>query len=212
VLATWLTAFITCLVPLFIIVGPLGAVPLFLAITEGDDGPRRSQQARNAAFTVAAVLLLTALAGSLLLDLFDISVTAFRIAGGIILFIIGLQLLNVLEVRMKRTDEELAEARERNEVGITPMGIPMLAGPGAVTTVLAYRGQFGDEMVGYSALLAAIAGIALITWGILAAAARLQRRLGPIVLGVITRIEGLLLTSIAVQMLIDGIRSALSNG
>jgi multiple antibiotic resistance protein len=201
--------FLRCLVPLFIIVAPLGAVPLFIAITAGDPAAARRRQALVAAVTATVALLLAALVGQRLLALFTVTLPAFRIAGGIILFAIAFELLNVRTTRMKSTEAERDAALAREQVGIIPMGIPMLAGPGAFTAVLALAAQHHGRPAAVGALLGAVLAVGVISAVVLVAADWLARHLGPIILAVVSRLEGLILAAIAVQMVLDGLLVAL---
>ncbi len=201
----WLIWFLQSFVPLFIIVNPLGAVPMFLMITKGDGQTSRKRAALVSGLTAGGAMLVAALAGQRLLSLFDVTVPAFQIAGGLILFSIAYEMLEVRTTRMKSTKEEVDEAVDQQQVGISPMGIPMLAGPGALTTTLAYAGQAADSTLRLTAVICAIFLVGVTCTLVLSAATRLQERLGRVFLGVVARLEGLLLATIAVQMLVTGL-------
>jgi multiple antibiotic resistance protein len=188
-------------VPVLVIVSPIGAVPLFLGMTQNDPPERRARTAWIAAATTTIALATAALAGQAIFDFFGVSVDAFRIAGGILLFFIALDFVQVRQTRMKATDPEIEEGVQKQEVGIIPLGIPMLAGPGAIATVMVLRG--GSP--GPWPLLAAIAAVGLATLTVLLGAARLQRHLTPATLGIVLRLQGLLLAAIAVQMTVTGV-------
>ncbi|GDY12575.1 UPF0056 inner membrane protein [Planctomycetota bacterium] len=198
----FLSEVLRCFVPLFIIVSPFGAVPLFLPMTANDGLSRRRRTALFAAATAGVVLAGTAVVGEAVLAFFGISLDAFRIAGGALLFLYGMDLVQMKTPRMRTSQAEIQSGVEKEEVGIIPLGIPMLAGPGAVASVLVLRS-------GSSALLPLLVAIALLTATIAAcllAAAKLERWLTPVALGVLVRIEGLLLAAIAVQMVLTALR------
>jgi multiple antibiotic resistance protein len=207
----WFAQLLKDLVPLLVIVSPQGAVPLFLGMTVNDPPARRHRTAFIAALTTTLTLGAVALAGEALFSFFGISVHAFRIAGGILLFIIGMDLVQVRSSRTRTTEAELQVGVEKEEVGIIPLGIPMLAGPGAIATVmvLAADQHGGPERWGaLTALLAAVLLVGLATFLVLRATSHLQRWLNPVAMGIMLRLEGLLLCAIAAQMAVSGVVGA----
>ncbi len=191
-------------IPVFVIVSPMGAVPLFLGMTQTNTPARRARTAWIAALTTALTLAVTALIGQYIFDFFGISVDAFRIAGGILLFIIALDFVQVRQTRMKATDSEIAEGVDKNEVGIIPLAIPMLSGPGAIATVMVLAGA-GRGWTTTVPLLLAILLVGLATLITLLFAARMQKHLSATTLGIVLRLEGLLLAAISVQMVVTGV-------
>jgi multiple antibiotic resistance protein len=206
---SWFADLLRALIPLFVIINPVGAVPLFLSMTETVGKDRRPRTAWIAAVTCTATLLLTAIAGKALFDFFGITIHGFRIAGGILLFIYAMDMIQFRPSRMKSTEEEVEHGANADEVGIIPLGIPMLAGPGAIATVLILRLQGPPGIEGWSSLFTAIGLMGIATWLTLHLAARAQRWLTPVTLGIIVRLEALLLGGIAVEMVIAGIRGAI---
>jgi multiple antibiotic resistance protein len=190
-------AFIT----LFIITSPIGTVPLYLPMTAQDPPARRRRTALMAAATCGAVLGIAAVAGEALFGIFGISLDAFRIAGAVILFAYGIELLQMRQPRARTTDQEVQGGVDQAEVGIVPLGMPMLAGPGAIATVMVLRGSHHPAEIAV-----AVALLAIVTAIILLSAVRLERFLTPVALGIVVRVEALLLTAIAVQMLVDALR------
>ena len=203
--AGFLAAVVKALVTLLIIVSPHGAVPLFLSMTVDDGRLHRRRSAVYAAATCGAVLALAALGGDLVFRFFGITIDAFRIAGGALMFLYAIDMVQMRTPRMKTTQEEVASGVAQQEVGIIPLGVPMLAGPGAIATVMALR---LDNHQGMAVLLLAITALALACAAILLAAVRLERWLSPAVMGMLMRLQGLLLGAIAVQMMVSGIRGA----
>lgn len=201
----WLIAIAKTAVPVFVIVSPIGAVPLFLGMTANDPPERRRRTAWIAAASSTVALLAACLVGQHIFDFFGVSLDAFRIAGGVLLFLIALDFVNVRQPRAKATDPEIEEGVRKDEVGIIPLAIPMLAGPGAIATVMVLRGSAGPGWTASLPILAAIVLVGAATLGLLLAAARLQRHLTPATLGIVLRLEGLLLAAIAVQMAVTGV-------
>ncbi len=200
------------LVPLFIIVNPVGAVPLFLAMTEDVGRSNRSRTALFATCTVGGILGATAVLGHEVFSFFGVSVDALRIAGGCLLFLYALDMVQNRQPRMRTTQPEVDEGAAKQEVGIIPLGIPMLAGPGAIATTMVLRVSGDQSLVSLSGLLIAIAMVAASVWLLFTIAARVERWLSPTILGIVIRLEALLLAGIAVQMLIAGIHGAFALG
>jgi multiple antibiotic resistance protein len=196
---------IKAFVPVFVIVSPIGAAPLFLGMTKDDQPERRRRTAWIAAIACTATLAVASLVGQMVFDFFGVSIDAFRIAGGILLFFIALDFVQVRQTRMKSTEPEYEEGIAKEQVGVIPLAIPMLSGPGAIATVMVLRGEGAPGLVGAVPLLTAIVLVGLATLLVLLAAVRLQRYLTPATLGIALRLEGLLLAAISVQMTVTGV-------
>jgi len=194
------TAFAT----VFSIVDPFAAAPIFIAITPTNSDDERRRMARLASFVCCGVLLVFALTGNRIFAFFGISPPAFRVAGGILLLMVALDMLRARESATKQTPEEQKEGTEKTDVSVTPLGIPLLAGPGAISTV-ALLGTQADWMR-MAILGAAIVITSLLSWILLANAVRLVRVLGQIGVKIVTRIMGLLLAGIGAQFILTGIR------
>jgi multiple antibiotic resistance protein len=202
----FMAAVVKALVPLLIIVSPHGAAPLFLSMTVADGATRRRRSALYAAATCSVVLGLAALFGEVVFQFFGITIDAFRIAGGALMFLYAIDMVQMRTPRMKTTQEEVDVGVSQQEVGIIPLGVPMLAGPGAIATVMALR--IGGHDGGLAVQLAAIGLLGVASAAILLAAVRVERWMSPVVMGMLVRLQGLLLGAIAVQMLVSGIRGA----
>ena len=188
---------------LLAIVNPLGAVPLYVALTAPYTREHRSATLRRAIITAVAVLVAFALAGTHILQFFGITRQAFQIAGGILFFGVGLDMLQARRSRVKTTEEEESESSQKEDVGIIPLGLPTLAGPGAITTVIALNGQAQtafDELAVYIAILLVLA----LCWMTLAAAPALTRRMGQTGMNVMTRLMGLIVMVVGAQFVING--------
>ncbi len=190
---------------IFFLVDPLAAIPSFLAITESSDEQRRRRTARKAALTCFIVLTIFAIGGQLIFRLFGITLPAFEIAGGLILLLIGLDMLQARRSATQEASGDTEEGAAKEDAGIVPMGIPMLAGPGAISTVMVLVGQAPSlwhwEM---GAILGSIALTSLVSYWVLAGAGRVKHVLGETGIRVLVRVMGLLLVALAMQYFVNG--------
>jgi multiple antibiotic resistance protein len=189
------------------IVDPIACIPSFLALTSTSDAAERRHMARRASWTCFFVLAGFAMAGTLIFKMFGITMPAFRIAGGLIMILIGLDMVQARRSQTKETPDETKQAMDKDDVGIIPLGVPMLAGPGSISTVMALMAQSASWQ--HSALIIVVVALtALISYWTLAAADRLARRMGDTGIHVLTRFMGLLLMAIAVQFILSGLAAA----
>ena len=189
---------------IFFIVDPLAAIPAFLVMTAGDSAAKRRRMARQAAWTCFFVLTVFSLAGTLIFKIFGITLPAFRIAGGLILFLVAIDMLQARRSGTQEVAEERQEGTEKEDVGVTPLGIPMLAGPGAISTVMVLMGQSRNWWQAIP-VFAAIVITALVSYFVLAGANRVRRFLGEIGIRIMMRLMGLVLTALAVQFVLNGL-------
>jgi multiple antibiotic resistance protein len=193
---------------LLVIINPLMVTSVFISLTGGYPPEARRKLARRTSIIAFGVLLAFAVSGSLLFKFFSITIGAFQIAGGIILFSVALGMLHAQPTRTNQTPEELAEAMRRDDIAVVPLAIPMTSGPGAITTVIVLSSEArspANMVVLFVALV-----VALVTlWLMLRNAARIGRFLGPSGLNIATRLMGLILATVAVQFVIHGIESVL---
>jgi multiple antibiotic resistance protein len=191
---------------IFFLVDPFAAIPSFLAITQHADPARRKRMARKGAITCFIVLTSFGVAGQLIFRMFGITLPAFEIAGGLILLLIGLDMLEARRSPTQETHGDTVEGAAKEDAGIVPLGIPMLAGPGAISSVMVLVGQvptlWGWQM---GAILGAIAFTAIVTYLVLATAARVRQFLGETGIRILVRIMGLLLVALAMQYFVNGI-------
>jgi multiple antibiotic resistance protein len=196
--------FLVGLTSIFVLVDPIAAIPTFLIMTAGADAEDRQRMARRAAWTCFLVLSCFAAAGTLIFRLFGITLPAFKIAGGVILLLIGLDMLRARRSPTKETPMETEEGAEKEDVGIIPLGVPMLAGPGSISTVMVLMS--GAPAIWYAVpVLVAIAITAFASYWILSGADRVRGYLGETGIRILTRMMGLLLTAIAVQFILNGL-------
>jgi multiple antibiotic resistance protein len=189
----------------FFLVDPFAALPTFLAVTAGADRLRRRRMAWKASVTAWVVLTLFALAGQLIFHLFGITLPAFEIAGGIILLLIGLDMLEAKRSPTQETGGDTEAAAAKEDAGIVPLGIPMLAGPGSITSVMVLVGQAQGRWQMIAVILLAILITALICGVILGNSDRVARALGDTGIRILVRIMGLLLVALAVQYFVNGL-------
>jgi multiple antibiotic resistance protein len=194
----------------FVVVDPFAAIPFFLAMTAADPPPHKRATARRAAVAMAVVLLVFALAGALVFRLLGVSLGAFKIAGGLLLLIMAVDMLRTRPSEARITAGEVAIGVEKEDVAIVPLATPLLAGPGSIATVVVLMGKARAQHLWEGAIvLAAIALTAFFTYLILAGAARVDRLLGRSGLSVLERASGLLLAAVAIQFMIDGVGESL---
>ena len=197
------TAFlITAFATLFVVIDPPGLVPLFIALTQGMDPGHRRRMARRACLIAFILLTLFGLLGEALLGFIGISMPAFRIAGGILLFLTALDML--FERRTQRREGQQADPD--HDPSVFPLATPLIAGPGAIATMILLVGKSGDGWWGTVAVLGLLAGMILATYLFLLASPYLERLLGRTGTIVITRLLGMLLAALSVQFVIDGVR------
>jgi multiple antibiotic resistance protein len=197
--------FLVALTSIFFLVDPIAAIPTFLIMTAGDDSAHRQRMARRAAWTCFLVLSAFAAAGTLIFKLFGITLPAFKIAGGVILLLIGIDMLQARRSPTKETPPETEEGSEKEDVGIIPLGVPMLAGPGSISTVMVLMS--GAPATWYAVPIFLTIGItAFASYWILAGADRVRGYLGETGIRILTRMMGLLLTAIAVQFVLNGLQ------
>ena len=197
---------------LFVILDPLGLVPLFLALTPGAGATERRMIALRASVITFGILALFALTGLALLEVLGITLGAFRLAGGLFLFWIGFEL--VFERRRERKEQSASRAMDDSEtvdVAAFPLAIPLMAGPGAISAVILLSGNL-PGIAGKAALLAVIFLAVLVTFAFLAVAHRLDRFLGVTSRAVISRLLGVLLAALAVQFVADGAAALIHTG
>jgi multiple antibiotic resistance protein len=191
----------------FSIVDPFAAVPIFLALAGAQPGGTLGRTAFRASATCFVVLSVFAVAGNFIFSFFGITLPAFKIAGGILLFGVALEMMRARRSDTKTTNEEEREAETKDDVGLIPLGIPLLSGPGAIATVMVLVGKAKDVPERVSLFLV-IAAVSLITFLVLRSASMVLRVLGKTGVNVIGRVMGLILAALAMQFVLDGLHDA----
>lgn len=199
-----LTFFISAFVTLFVIIDPIGLAPVFLALTQGMSNAARNAIARRALIISFGLLTLFGFAGETVLDFVGISFPAFRIAGGILLFLTALDML--FERRTARRDHT-AEEDDRPDPSVFPLAIPLVSGPGAITTMILLVGQADGplQVTGVFVVMFLVLSVVMVMFR---AAGLLERLLGRTGTVVATRLLGMLLAALSVQFVLDGLRGA----
>lgn len=204
-----LTFGLVTLSAIWFVVDPLAVLPSFLAMTSGDSIEKKRAMAKKAAVATVVTLLIFAVAGNVIFQTFGITLGAFRIAGGILLFLLAIDMMRAKTSSVRQTKEEEDEGTAKDDIAIIPLTIPMLAGPGAIATTMVCV----SNAQGRPLYLAVVAVVVLVTglsiWLILRSAIRVEKRLGTTGLNVLTRVMGLILAALAVQFIVDGIGEVL---
>ena len=191
---------------LFVIVDPFAVIPAFIAMTPNDTPAERSRMAKIACLVVAGVLLVFGFAGKWIFQFLGITMPAFQIAASIVLLLVALDMLRAQRSRVQETREETAAGAEKTDIAVTPLAIPMLSGPGAISTVILLQSE--AKTIWYSlALCGCILLVALASYGVLRMAAHGAKLLNPIALRIGTRVMGLLLAAIAVQFMLNALKT-----
>lgn len=192
-----------CFSSLFTVIDPLAAAPVFVALTQGMSRAATRRVALRACLIALGVLTVFALSGALVFRLFGITLDAFRIGGGLVFLTVGLPMMAGASERHVPSDEQSSE--QPQDPSVVPLGVPLLAGPGAITTVMVLMGQSSGPIHAAALLVALVLALAA-TCGALLLAPLVLRRLGPAGLGLVTRVMGLIVVVLGVQLMIDGIR------
>jgi len=194
---------ISVFITLVIIMDPLGNLPFFLLFTEENTPQERKQVAALACLTACVILILFGITGDAVLRFFGIGLPAFQLAGGFILFLYALHLLHLIPGGLKTTSEEEKEGMSKEHVGLVPLAMPLLAGPGAITTVLVWQ-ETPESSLSTALLLAAIILACLFVYVVFYFGSWISRALGVSGIRMVTRLMGLLLAVIAVQFMVSG--------
>ena len=200
-----LTHSLVALSAIFVVVDPLAAVPFFLAMTSDQSPEQRRDTARRAA--IGAWLIFTAfgLVGALLFRLLGISIPAFKLAGGVLLLLIAIDMLRTAPSAARITAPEVEAGVEKDDVAIVPLAMPLLAGPGSIATVIVLMGRVQPKQWWNGLpVLVAVAVVAGVTYLTLASANRVERVLSRTGMNILERVAGMLLAAIALQFMIDG--------
>ncbi|MGA0001815.1 MAG: MarC family protein [Steroidobacteraceae bacterium] len=193
---------------LFVVVEPITLAPVFASLTQGADDAYRRRMSFKAILISLIVLVVCALAGGRFIQLMGISIDAFRIAGGAMLFLISLEMVFARESGTKTTQEEKAEVQQRADISVFPLAFPFIAGPGALATVLLTFSTTGDNWQLTLGLLGVIAGVLAITLVVLLLTPFINRVMGVTGAHVVSRLTGVVLAALAVQFILNGLRGA----
>jgi multiple antibiotic resistance protein len=206
----WLQTALVAFAAVFVVVDPFTAVPFFLALTAGEEAERKRDIARRAALVAGGVLAGFGLVGAVVFQLIGVTLAAFKIAGGSLLLLTSADMIRTRAPSTRITEGEVQEGAGRADVAVVPLAMPLLAGPGAIATVVVLVGRARAERFAHvPAVLLAVALTAALSYVILAGASRVDRVLGRTGLNILERVAGLLLAAIAIQFILDGLGEAL---
>lgn len=191
-----------------IIVNPLGATLTYVSLTSGMDVPARIKVAKESCWYAFLILLVFALLGGIILQLFGITIEAFRIGGGILLFLIGMEMVYARTSRTKLTATEKYESMDAEDISMTPLAIPMIAGPGAITTTIVLMNEAVGSVPEMAMILIAIIVATILTYMMMIRSESIVSKIGQKEFRAINRVMGILLIAIAVQFVISGLSSA----
>lgn len=194
---------ITSFVTLFVVIDPIGLLPLFVALTQGMDKDHRRSIAIRAVVIGFFILSTFAFAGESLLELIGIGMPAFRISGGLLVFLISVEML--FEKRKERREKQ-TEEEPHADPSVFPLATPLVAGPGAMATVILLAGQMEESINSILLTLLSVGGVLIITYVLFLFADPLERLMGKTGINVVTRLLGMLLAALAVQFVVDGMR------
>jgi multiple antibiotic resistance protein len=186
------------------VVNPIGVIPTFIALSRDRPIAERHHTAWVCAFSVAMVLSVALLAGDPILHFLGIGLPSFRVAGGLLMLMMGISMLYANNDPIRHTPEERAESYEKDSIAVVPLAIPLLSGPGAISTVIVY-GQGGRSFEHYLLVGSVIVSVSVLVLGALLAAPKIADVMGRTGMNVVTRLMGLLLASIAVEFIAKGL-------
>jgi len=202
-----LTFGLVALSAVFFVVDPFAVIPVFLAITQGETEEQKRATALRASITAALTLAVFAGAGGLIFKMFGISLPAFKIAGGVLCFLVALDMMQARPSRTRSTPEEEKEGAEKADVAIIPLAIPLLSGPGAIATVMVLMSKTKSP-IEWALVFLAIAVTSVATWLTLRGAGWIERKLSRTFINVLMRVMGLILAAIAVEFILTGVHEA----
>jgi multiple antibiotic resistance protein len=191
-------------IALFAIVNPIGSVPIFISATDGWEQKQKMRTANVVALTVFLVLGASALFGEGILDFFSISIPSFQVGGGILILLIAINMLHAKQSHSKQTPEEAKTMEERDVIAIVPLSIPLLAGPGAISSMI-IAAQDSATLGGQLSLLLPISVVAMLIWLTLQLSGYIAGKLGTIGINIVTRLMGLILAAMAVEFIAHGL-------
>ena len=197
----------------FVVIEPISMVPLFGALTRGAEAGYRRRMAFKAVAISAGIFIVFALVGDYLLQALNVSVNAFKIAGGMLLFLLSVDMVFARNSGLRSTTvREQDEARHREDISVFPMAFPLIAGPGALATLLLVVSEVRGDLAEVGLTLGVVMVVLLITLILLLATTQVMRVLGVTGANVVSRLLGVVLTALAVQYVIDGIRAVVAGG
>lgn len=202
---------VVALSAIFFVIDPFAIAPIFLTITKGDSPAQRRKTALRAAFIAWVTLTTFAVAGGLIFKAFGISLGAFKIAGGLMLLLMSIDMMRAQPSPTRSTEEEQRESAARDDVATFPLAIPLLAGPGAIATVMVLMSRAAWRPVSIGAVFLAVTVTCVVCWLMMRSAARAERLLPKALMRAFERLMGLLLAAVAVEFIAGGVRDMMGS-
>jgi len=199
------TDFIKLFIGLFAVTNPLGAIPIFIALTVHTNDFERKSTAKTTAFGVFLILFTSLILGQIILKLFGISISSFRVGGGFLIFLMAISMLHAKGSSVKHTPKERDEAEGMDSIAIVPLAMPLIAGPGGISSVILAANK-AVNWQDYASITLAIILLSLLIWVILRLAPIIAKHISRTGLNIITRIMGLILAAIAVEFIAAGLK------
>lgn len=199
------TEYIKIFVGLLALMNPFGAIPLFISMTAEYNNHQRLQTVNQVAMGVTIILLLTLFFGELLLQLFGITIDSFRVGSGILILLMAIAMLNAKMSPIRQTDQEADESFVKESVAIVPLAMPLLAGPGAISSVI-LAAHKSSSISHYALIALGIVLLSLSVWGVLRLSPLIEKRISSTGINIFTRIMGLILSAIAIEFIAKGIK------
>ncbi|MCL4140807.1 UNVERIFIED_CONTAM: hypothetical protein GTU68_015539 [Idotea baltica] len=197
--------YIKLFVGLLAIMNPFGAIPLFISMTADENNTQRNKTINLVAMAVGIILLVSLVLGDLVLQIFGITIDSFRVGGGILILLMAIAMLHAKTSPIKQTDEEADESIEKESVAIVPLAMPLLAGPGAISTIILATHK-SSSFSHYLIVSFGIAILSLVVWAVLRLSPIIEKYISATGINILTRIMGLILAAIAVEFIANGIK------
>jgi multiple antibiotic resistance protein len=202
-MAEW-TEYVKIFTTLLAIVNPLGIIPIFVSLTDGLTRQESERIALASSFTVAGVLILSTLMGKYILSFFGISIGSFKVAGGILLLLISVSMMQGKHHLSRQTSEEAKEAEDKQSIAAVPIATPLLAGPGAISTVIIFA-QESFHAAHIAIVISCSLTVAFLAWVALSVAEPISKMMSRTAINIITRLMGLLIAAISVEFIVGGL-------
>lgn len=197
--------YVKMFIGLLAIINPFGVIPIFISMTTDQSSVQRSKTINMVAVGVIIILLVALFFGELVLDFFGITIASFRVGGGILILLMAIAMLHAKTSYIRQTEEEADESIEKESVAIVPLAMPLLAGPGAISTVILMAHK-SSGVAHYMVTALGIMLLGLVVWGVLRLSPWIATRIGATGINIFTRIMGLILAAIAVEFIANGIQ------
>ena len=197
--------YVKMFIGLLAIINPFGVIPIFISMTSDQSDVQRKETVKAVAISVVVILLVSLFFGDLFLEFFGISIASFRVGGGILILLMAISMLHAKTSLIRQTEEEADESIEKESVAIVPLAMPLLAGPGAISTVI-LEAHKSSGLAHYMIISTGILLLGAVVWGVLRLSPWIAGRLGATGLNIFTRIMGLILAAIAVEFIASGLQ------